>query len=109
VIVVDNELIIQIYYLSTFWDSWEVLASSFMYKTTMPSFTELTTTMLEEELCCEIKGTWKVEHEGLNVNHYNNTQWLPFVQVPWTWSVWWEPQGKPKINVKATQLFGFII
>jgi hypothetical protein len=27
--------------------------------------------MLEEELHCEIKGTWKVEHEGLNVNHYN--------------------------------------
>jgi hypothetical protein len=42
-----------------------------MYRTTTASFIELTTTMLEEELYYEIKGTWKVEHEGLNVNHYN--------------------------------------
>jgi hypothetical protein len=54
VIVADSELIIQI--LSTLPNSWEVLTSNFMYRTAMPSFTELTTMMLQEELCREIKG-----------------------------------------------------
>ncbi len=69
VIVANNELIIQIY------PHFKIVGKSLlvflMYRTTTASFIELTTTMLEEELYYEIKGTWKVEHEGLNVNHYN--------------------------------------
>ncbi len=68
-IVGESELITQI--LSTLPNSWDVLAGSLMYRTTMPSFTKLTTIMFHEELHREIKRTQKVEHEGLNVNHYN--------------------------------------
>jgi hypothetical protein len=55
VIVANNALIIQI--LSTLPNSWEVLASSLMYRTTMSSFIKLTTMILQEELCTEIKRT----------------------------------------------------
>jgi hypothetical protein len=37
----------------------------------MLSFTKLIAMMLQEKLHREIKGTWKVEHKGLIVNHYN--------------------------------------
>jgi hypothetical protein len=69
VIVANSELITQI--LSTLRDSLEVCTSGLMYRTTMPSFTKLTAMMLQEELRHEIKRTRKVEHEGLNVNHYS--------------------------------------
>jgi len=69
VIVVNNGLITQI--LSTFLNNWEVFASNLMYRTTMLSFTKLIAMMLQEKLHREIKGTWKVEHKGLIVNHYN--------------------------------------
>jgi hypothetical protein len=67
--VANSELIIQI--LSTLPDSWEVFANNLMYRIIVPSFTKLTTMMLQEELRREIKTTQKVEHEGLNVNHYS--------------------------------------
>jgi hypothetical protein len=69
VIVVDSELIIQI--LSTLPNSWEVLTNNLMYRTTMPSFIKSIAMMFQEKLCYEIKETWKVEHNGLIVNHYN--------------------------------------
>jgi hypothetical protein len=69
VIMANSELITQI--LSTLLDSWEVFASNLMYRTTMPSFIKLIAIMLQEELRHEIKKTRKVEHEGLNVNHYS--------------------------------------
>jgi hypothetical protein len=55
VIVANNELIIQIY------PHFKIVGKSLlvflMYRTTTASFIELTTTMLEEELYYEIKGT----------------------------------------------------
>ncbi len=68
-IVVNNELIIQ--FLSTLPNNREVFTNCLMYQIVlMPSLTKLTTMMLQEKLCYEIKDIHKVEHEGLNVNHY---------------------------------------
>jgi hypothetical protein len=69
VIMGDSELITQI--LSTHPNSWEVLTSNLMYRTTMSSFTKLIAMMFQEELHNEIKGIHKVKHKGLIVNHYN--------------------------------------
>jgi hypothetical protein len=67
--MVNNELIIQI--LSTLPNNQEVFTNCLMYQIVlMPSFAKLTTMMLSQELCYEIKDIHKVEHEGLNVNHY---------------------------------------
>jgi hypothetical protein len=59
VIVVNSELIIQI--LSLLLNNHEVFTNCLMYQIVlMPSFTKLTTMMLQEELCYEIKDIHKV-------------------------------------------------
>ncbi len=67
--MVNSELIIQI--LSTLPNNWELFTNCLMYQIIlMHPFTKLTTMMLQEELCYELKDIHKVEHEGLIVNHY---------------------------------------
>jgi hypothetical protein len=60
--MVESDLVI--HFLNSLPESWESLANSLVYRSVMPSFSEISRMMLQEELRHEIKGL-KV-HESLS-------------------------------------------
>jgi hypothetical protein len=70
-VVSDTDLVTMV--LNSLPESWDGLASSLVYRAQIPTFTEVSGLMLQEELRREIKGLKKAEHKGLFAHAANNS------------------------------------
>jgi hypothetical protein len=70
-LIPDSDLIALV--LSALPDSWDAVASTIIYRSTAPTFAELSGLMLQEELRRETKGMQKAQLEGLFAHIANTT------------------------------------